>query len=122
MLDEHRKFWTLIANHGALDYFDDLRRTWMTTAEKAVESDVHSAIRAVNARRFSPSHAAGVDLIAGVLQLPAGEIFLSLRIYHHVKAKRHGHPEESGVSLCYSTCSNLRISNNILSMYNTDSP
>ncbi|KAH6902463.1 ankyrin repeat-containing domain protein [Coprinopsis sp. MPI-PUGE-AT-0042] len=65
----HWKFWSLISTHGALEYFDNLRRTRMTTPEKAVEADLHSAIRAKNRSRIAAAYSQGADLIAGVLQL-----------------------------------------------------
>ncbi|KAH6893815.1 hypothetical protein BKA70DRAFT_816985 [Coprinopsis sp. MPI-PUGE-AT-0042] len=67
--DLHWKFWNLISTHGALDYFDNLRRTRMTIADKALEADLHSAIRAKDESRMTAAHDQGADLIAGVLQL-----------------------------------------------------
>jgi hypothetical protein len=75
LAEQHYNFWNLIATHGALGHFDDLRRARMTIAEKALESDLHSAIQAKSASRLHAAYTAGADFIAGVLQLSAGEIF-----------------------------------------------
>jgi hypothetical protein len=75
LAEEHYNFWNLVATHGALGHFDDLRRARMTIAEKALEGDLHSALRAKDASRLRAAYTAGADFIAGVLQLSAGEIF-----------------------------------------------
>jgi hypothetical protein len=68
------KFWNLIANHGALDYFNNLRRTRMTITEKGLESDLQSVVQAKDTSRISDAGKQGADLIAGLLGHPIGKI------------------------------------------------
>ncbi|KAH6894901.1 hypothetical protein BKA70DRAFT_1407275 [Coprinopsis sp. MPI-PUGE-AT-0042] len=67
--DQHLKFWTLVSAHGDLEYFTSLRRTRITTAERALESDLRAAIQAEDEPRITAAYSQGADLIAGVLQL-----------------------------------------------------
>ncbi|KAH6903385.1 ankyrin repeat-containing domain protein [Coprinopsis sp. MPI-PUGE-AT-0042] len=73
--DRHGKFWGLISANEYLDHFDNLRRTRMTNAEKELEGDLHSAIRAKDESRMTVAYNQGADLIAGVLQLSEGVVF-----------------------------------------------
>ncbi|KAH6902473.1 hypothetical protein BKA70DRAFT_1435199 [Coprinopsis sp. MPI-PUGE-AT-0042] len=36
--DQYHKFWNLVSSHGAIYYFDNLRRTRMTSSEQALEN------------------------------------------------------------------------------------
>jgi hypothetical protein len=80
LAEEHYNFWKPISTNGELDYFDNLRRARMTIADKALEGDLHSAIRAKGTSRLSAAFTARGDFIAGVLQLSASEIFSSITI------------------------------------------
>jgi hypothetical protein len=60
----------------------------MTIGEKALESDLHSAIRAKDASRLNIAYTAGADLIAGAVQLSAGELFSFILIECRLKAKQ----------------------------------
>ncbi|KAH6908483.1 hypothetical protein BKA70DRAFT_271286, partial [Coprinopsis sp. MPI-PUGE-AT-0042] len=71
--DQHLKFWTIISAHGALEYFNSLRRTRMTTADKALEDELHAAVEIKDKWRIASAYQQGADLIAGALQLSAGE-------------------------------------------------
>ncbi|KAH6902470.1 hypothetical protein BKA70DRAFT_672377 [Coprinopsis sp. MPI-PUGE-AT-0042] len=72
--DQHSRFWDLVAANDALDYFNSLRRTRMTTTEKALESDLHSAIEAKDDSRVTALYSQGADLLAGVLQLSMQQV------------------------------------------------
>jgi hypothetical protein len=69
-----------------MDHFDNLRRARMSIVEKALENDLHSAIRARETSRLDTAYAEGADLIAGVFQLSAGEILLCIAIECKLKA------------------------------------
>ncbi|KAH6896337.1 ankyrin repeat-containing domain protein [Coprinopsis sp. MPI-PUGE-AT-0042] len=72
--DQHSRFWDLVAANDALDYFNSLRRTRMTTTEKALESDLHLAIEAKDDSRVTTLYSQGADLLAGVLQLSMQQV------------------------------------------------